>query len=133
VLPHLASDPDHPRLDFALIDGCHGYPMVMLDFFYINTMLKKGGFLLIDDLDLHSVAELVRLLSYQTEDFRLAANLGKLQIFEKLTDAPQLGWWGTQPYVVALSAYRTGPWLNRFITSMIALRNIKHNLLRWKS
>jgi hypothetical protein len=106
--------------------------MVMLDFFYINTMLKKGGFLLIDDLELHSVAELVRLLSYQTEDFRLAANLGKLQIFEKLTDAPQLGWWGTQPYVAALSAYRTGPWLNRFITSIIALRNIKHNLLRWK-
>ena len=132
ALPALASNQDHPRLDFALIDGCHGYPMVAIDFFYINTMLRKGGFLLIDDIRLHSVAELFRLLSCQTEDFRLAANLGKLQIFEKLTDASQLGWWGTQRYVAALSGFPARPLLNGFISSVLAIRNMKQNLLRWK-
>jgi hypothetical protein len=91
--------------------------------------------LLIDDLELHSVAELIRLLSYQTQIFRLAANLGKLQIFEKLTDATQLGEYGEwimQPYVAALSGRRTGPLINKFITSVIALKSIKQNLLRWK-
>jgi hypothetical protein len=106
--------------------------MVAIDFFYINTMLRKGGFLLIDDIQLHSVAELFRLLSCQTDDFRLAANLGRLQIFEKLTDAPQLGWWGTQRYIAALSGYPTGPLLNRFISSVLTIRSIKRNLLRWK-
>jgi Methyltransferase domain len=61
VLPRIAADAKHSKLDFALIDGCHSFPTVMLDFFYINTMLKKGGYLLIDDFELHSVAELVRL------------------------------------------------------------------------
>ena len=88
VLPRPASAANHPQLDFALIDGCHSFPMVMIDFFYINMIMKKGGFLLIDDIDLHSVAELTRLLSYQTKDFRLTADLGKLRFFEKLTDAP---------------------------------------------
>ena len=62
--------------------------MVMVDFFYINAMMKSGGFLLIDDIELHSVAELARLLSYQTKDFLLTADLGKLKVFEKLDRCP---------------------------------------------
>jgi hypothetical protein len=132
ALPRLASNGRRPQLDLALIDGCHGFPMVMIDFFYINIMLKKGSFLLVDDVQLHSCAELARLLSYQTAQFRLVANLGKLQIFEKITDDPLLGGWGMQPYVSTLSGHRTGPLLNKLITGMISLRSIKQNRLKWK-
>ena len=130
VLPRLASAANHPQLDFALIDGCHSFPMVMIDFFYINTMMKKGGFLLIDDIDLHSVAELTRLLSYQTKDFRLTAELGKLRVFEKLTDAPTLGWWEMQPYVVALSGGRIRQVVDRTLTGIIRLKEVKRKVTR---
>lgn len=124
ALPRLASDANHAQLDFALIDGCHSFPMVMVDFFYINTMMKKGGFLLIDDIELHSVAELARLLSYQTKDFRLTADLGKLRVFEKLTDDPLLGWWGMQPYVVALSGDGTRRVIDSTLRGMIRLKEL---------
>jgi predicted O-methyltransferase YrrM len=130
ALPRLASAQDHPQLDFALIDGCHSFPMVMVDFFYINTMMKKGGYLLVDDIELHSVAELSRLLSYQTADFRVAAHLGKLMVFEKLTDVPSLGWWGMQPYVAVLSGDRIRRALDQVIRGMIALREMKRKVIR---
>jgi hypothetical protein len=130
TLPRLASAPDRPELDFALIDGCHGFPMVMIDFFYIDIMLKKGGFLFVDDIELHSVAELCRLLSYQTNDFRLAADLGKLQVFEKCSDAPTLGSWGMQPYIVHLRGDRIRRGVDRMIRGMISLREIKRKITR---
>lgn len=130
ALPRLASAANAPQLDFALIDGCHSFPMVMVDFFYINAMMKSGGFLLIDDIELHSVAELARLLSYQTKDFLLTADLGKLKVFEKLTDAPLLGWWEMQPYVVALSGARIGRVIDRTIAGMIRLKEVKRRVTR---
>ena len=89
--------------DFALIDGWHNWPTSMLDFFYINFMLKKGGFLLLDDIHLHSVAELFRFISYDTKNFRLRSDLGKLQIFEKITDQRRLDEWHVHPYTKPMS------------------------------
>ena len=52
-----------PFLSFGLIDGGHNWPTVFIDFFYINFMLREGGYLMIDDLQLHSVKELARFLA----------------------------------------------------------------------
>jgi len=59
-LPQLAANSRRfdPFLDFALIDGCHGWPTCLVDLEYANTMLKAGGYLLIDDTQLHSVKEM---------------------------------------------------------------------------
>lgn len=46
VLPKLAPD----SFDFCFIDGCHGFPVVALDFFYMSRMLKVGGVLGLDDV-----------------------------------------------------------------------------------
>jgi Methyltransferase domain len=131
ALPRLASAPEPLQLDFALIDGCHSFPMVMVDFFYINTMMKKGGLLFIDDIQLHSVAELCRLLSYQTNDFRLAADLGKLRVFEKCSDARTLGWWGMQPYIAHLQGDRIRRGVDWMIRGMISLRETKRKITRF--
>jgi len=128
VLPKLAADPRNGQFDLALIDGCHNWPMVMVDFFYINSLLKKGGFLMLDDVQLHSVAELYRLISYEPSAFRLAANLGKLMIFEKLTGELQFGEWDTQAYIAALSGVHTGPLIHRIITAILSARKMKQ---RW--
>jgi predicted O-methyltransferase YrrM len=102
VLPILAMKDDE-QFDFALIDGRHNWPMVMVDFHYLNFMIGVGGFIMLDDVQLHSVRELARLLAYDPTNFKVRANLGKALIFEKMTSQRQLGEWNTQPYIRDMS------------------------------
>ena len=37
------------RIDFAFIDGWHTFDYAMIDFFYVDLLLKPGGVLVIDD------------------------------------------------------------------------------------
>jgi hypothetical protein len=100
VLPKMASELKGrpPCFDFVLIDGCHNWPLVFVDFFYGNYMLKTGGFLMIDDIQLHSVKELARMLVEQP-DFQLENRVGKSLIFRRVTDARTLGEWNSIPYI----------------------------------
>lgn len=100
VLPKLCDGvTDEKRFDFILIDGGHNWPMVFVDFFYCNYLLKPGGFLMIDDVQLHSVKELARLLTEQP-GFTLALDLGKSLVFQRTSPDPFLGEWSTEPYIV---------------------------------
>lgn len=38
-------------LDFAFIDGYHTFDHTLVDFFYVDLMLKEGGIIVIDDTD----------------------------------------------------------------------------------
>ena len=51
VLPGMQQE-----VDFFLIDGCHGWPAPIIDWFYGAAMLRKGGILLLDDINLTSVS-----------------------------------------------------------------------------
>jgi len=101
VLPNIARQEVDAgrRYDVGLLDGGHGWPTVFVDFCYINILLRKGGILWIDDVQLHSVKELARLLTLQP-GFRLVEDLGKVLAFEKLTDEALLPDFGAQPYIV---------------------------------
>jgi len=100
VLPKLAAGIRNvaPILDFALIDGSHNWPMVFVDFCYVNQMLKTGGYIMIDDVQLHSVKELARMLSEQP-GFELTLNLGKSLVFRRAADNKG-GDWLSIPYIV---------------------------------
>jgi predicted O-methyltransferase YrrM len=90
---------DRPKFDLALIDGGHGWPTVFVDFCYLNLMLSEGGLLVLDDVQLHSIAELSRLLRRQP-GFELRHDLLKLQIWEKTNDDPFLPDHSREPYIV---------------------------------
>lgn len=90
---------DLPRFDVALIDGAHQWPNVFVDFCYLNLMLGAGGLLLVDDVNLHSIAELSRLLEQQP-GFELRHDLEKLQVWEKTDDEPFLPDHSEQPYIM---------------------------------
>lgn len=55
VLPHLTLDP----LDLVLIDGAHGFPYPILDWWYVAGAVKLGGHVLLDDAYLPAVAAIV--------------------------------------------------------------------------
>jgi hypothetical protein len=86
------------RFDVGLIDGCHNWPAVFVDFCYINMMLAPGGTLFIDDVQLYSVAQLHLLLREQ-EEFEYVGLDGKLATFRKVLDRPFLPEWRSQPFI----------------------------------
>lgn len=104
ILPRMAQElrDKPPCFDFVLIDGCHNWPTVFLDFFYSNYMLRTGGYIMIDDVQLHSVKELARMLSEQPS-FQLRLDLGKALIFRRIADDRIMGEWTTSPYIVRKS------------------------------
>jgi predicted O-methyltransferase YrrM len=52
-------------LDVAIIDGWHTFDHAMVDFFYVNKMLRTGGVVVLDDSSMPSVGKLVdHVLTY---------------------------------------------------------------------
>jgi Methyltransferase domain len=70
VLPRLPNDP----LDLVLIDGAHGFPIPLIDWYYTADRLTKGGFLVLDDTQLWSVNILKQFLMLEPE-WRLEQDL----------------------------------------------------------
>lgn len=70
---HVTFEPDYsefalprmklPQLDVVLIDGRHGFPAPMLDWYYTAKYLKVGGTLIVDDVDVWPVQQLIEYLS----------------------------------------------------------------------
>jgi precorrin-6B methylase 2 len=55
ILPSLETQP----LDLVLVDGAHGFPYPILDWWYLAPRLKVGGRMLLDDAYLSPVATLI--------------------------------------------------------------------------
>jgi hypothetical protein len=96
ALPQLAAAGE--SIDVALIDGNHGWPAVFVDFCFINYMLCKDGVLLVDDIQLHSVAQLFLLLRNQP-DYELLSIEDKQATFRKVTDGQWLPDWRQEPFI----------------------------------
>ena len=105
VLPRLAADGE--EFHAALIDGSHSWPSVFVDFCYMNMMLRSGGTLFVDDVQLYSVAQLYFLLRQQRE-FEYVALDRKLATFRKLTDRPFLSELRRQPYLRQNTVFEPG-------------------------
>lgn len=68
VLPTLAGE---PPLDLVFIDGGHGFPTPMIDWYYAGGRLRSDGLLVLDDVALPAVAQLCAFLD---ADPRFAAD-----------------------------------------------------------
>jgi predicted O-methyltransferase YrrM len=49
--------------DFALIDGFHTFDHTLLDFFYLNRMLRVGGLIAFDDNNMAGVHKVIRYVA----------------------------------------------------------------------
>ncbi|TCL00605.1 FkbM family methyltransferase [Shimia isoporae] len=98
-LPKLANfGATNPLFDFALIDGHHGWPNVFVDFFYVNYLLKERGCVMIGNVQLNSIAELMRLLDQQPS-FERVLDIGKSVVYRRIDNERSLPDWAHQPYI----------------------------------
>lgn len=96
ALPGLSAS----TLDFAFIDGCHGFPVPFLDFFYMARGLKVGGTLGIDDVQIWTGKVLVEFLTKEPT-WEFLTQLDKTVFFKKVGALAWNEWeWDKQPFVV---------------------------------
>jgi len=86
ALPDLAKK-DENNLDLILIDGWHSFDQVFVDSYYTDKLLKIGGFLILDDCRLPSIAKVVKYYqrqpSYQIHSGTKSENLSLKARFSK--------------------------------------------------
>ena len=104
TLPPVAIAAATEPADFCLIDGGHGLDTVFNDFVYLNYLLKPGGLLAIDDLQLGSCRLLCELLLQPGLGYHVVGRQTKLAILRKETDRRLLGDFGRyRPLIARLS------------------------------
>lgn len=79
------------KIDTALIDGCHGFPLPIIDWYYIDLNLKVGSILIIDDIDIYSVKILFDFLR-KDESYKFLMSIDRAAIFQKISDRKVIGW-----------------------------------------
>jgi hypothetical protein len=88
-------------LDFALIDGCHGFPAPFIDWFYAALALKPGGIVLVDDTQIWTGKVLEEFLAAESGAWRQVESWpGRAAAFEKVGDPQLFSEWTDQPYVI---------------------------------
>jgi len=105
------SDQHLPRcstegLDIVLLDGKHAFPWPILDWFFTAHRLKRGGLLLLDDVQLRSVAVLAEFLSADPGWKRVRDFSGKTILFQKTRERVLDVAWHMQPWTTAASRSR---------------------------
>jgi hypothetical protein len=84
-------------LDLVLIDGGHGYPVPAIDWFYAAPMLRRGGLVVIDDIQIWTGLELKRFLA-EEPDWRLETTFSRAVAFRK-TGEKYARDWNEQSYI----------------------------------
>jgi predicted O-methyltransferase YrrM len=90
ALPSITDIIDEESVDICLIDGNHSFPVPIIDWFYINPLLKKNAIIIIDDYQIKAVDMLVDFLK-QDSSYSYVKHLGDAVIFKKKSDL-KMGW-----------------------------------------
>jgi hypothetical protein len=83
-------------LDLVLIDGPHGFPFPALEYYYLYPHIRRGGILIVDDIQIPSIRFMFNFLSRDAM-WQLDKVVQNTAFFTR-TDAPTFdplgdGWW----------------------------------------
>jgi predicted O-methyltransferase YrrM len=71
------------QCDFAFIDGNHHFDGVLLDFFYLDRLLRIGGLIVMDDIDYPAVEAAVNYIRANRSTYAVA-EVGPFAVLRKL-------------------------------------------------
>jgi Methyltransferase domain len=93
------------EFDLILIDGCHGFPSIFVDFYYAAKLLKIGGTLIIDDMHIYTCQLAARFLQ-SDPGWNVELKTKRVVFGIKVSDTIDLEW-TSQKYVVRRSSRNT--------------------------
>jgi len=102
-----SSDIELPRLDglldLAFIDGAHAFPLPTIDWYYAGQRLRRGGLLVLDDVDLPALTR--GLLPFLDSDrrWRMVRSSSKWRAYERYAEGPLLESWDAQWFFFPLA------------------------------
>lgn len=84
------------QLDFAMLDGPHGFPFPFVEYCYIYPHVAPNGLLIVDDIQIRSIKVMLDIIR-EDSMWNLVEVVGQTA-FLRRTDAPTLdplgdGWW----------------------------------------
>ena len=98
ALPQLLSE--DVCIDFALIDGCHKFDEIFIDWWYISLLLNKGGHVIFDDSWLGATQTVAAFVRSNRKNFReVTATAPSMFMFEKV-DRDRSEWTDFQPFSI---------------------------------
>jgi Methyltransferase domain len=83
ALPEL---PGTTELDLVFVDGCHGFPMPIIDWFYGAGLLRKGGVVVFDDVQLPQVRWLIDTFIDRDHRWELLASTWKWMAYRRVSE-----------------------------------------------
>ena len=84
--------------DLVFIDGCHGFPSPIIDWFYGAGLLRSGGVVVFDDVQLPQVGSLIETFIERDQRWEILASTTKWKAFRRLSEGPLWEWEGQQPF-----------------------------------
>ena len=82
VLPQLLRE--NRRFDFIFIDGDHKYDAILLDFYYSDLLLERGGYVMLHDMWMRSTRLVVSFIRRNKRNYRYVKTpLRNLALFQK--------------------------------------------------
>lgn len=88
--------------DLILIDGCHGFPSMFVDFYYATRALMPGGTLMVDDLHIYTCLITAQFLQ-EDPGWNVELLTRRIAVATKISDTLDAEWC-FQPFVVERSA-----------------------------
>jgi hypothetical protein len=95
ALPELAGG---SPFDLVFVDGCHGFPSPIIDWFYGAGLLRKGGIVVFDDVQLPQVQCLLTTFIEPDERWEPVAGTTKWRAFRRLSEGSLGEEWFAQPF-----------------------------------
>lgn len=95
ALPELAG---RGPLDLVFVDGCHGFPSPIIDWFYGAGLLRRGGIVVFDDVQLPQVQCLLTTFIEPDERWEPVAGTTKWKAYRRLSEGSLGEEWFDQPY-----------------------------------
>jgi predicted O-methyltransferase YrrM len=81
-------------LDLAFIDGWHTFDYTLLDFFYVDKMLRPGGHVILHDYNLPSKRKVVGyILTHRKYEVVTVPSSPKPSIKRRIRGPAQTAWW----------------------------------------
>jgi predicted O-methyltransferase YrrM len=84
------------RFDVALLDGNHSFPFPMVDFHYTDRLLRRGSFLVLDNVEINAVKVVADFLRGEPA-YKLVRRAShkpgyNCHVYQKLDDLVTIGW-----------------------------------------